>query len=89
MVAFLGKFLALKQKMKPAAIVVVCTTRFALLRAQGVQGLFYFRNLVVLITDKRKQVADKVSDHVKIAKNVDLISSLLFVGRLAVLIDVF
>ena len=76
---------ALKQKMQPAAIGVVCTSRFAHSERKVYKN--FFRNCVVFIADKRKQVADKVPDHVEIAKNFDLISSLLFVVRLAGLID--
>ena len=78
-------FSTLKQKMKPAAIGVVCTTRFAHYERKVYKN--FFRNIVVFITDKRKQVADQVADHVEIAKNVALISSVLFIVRLAGLID--
>ena len=78
-------FSAFQRKMKPAAIGVVCTTRFAHSERKVYKN--FFRNLVVFITDKRKLVADQVADHVEIARNVDLISSVLFVVRLAGLID--
>jgi hypothetical protein len=47
-------FSTLKQKMKPAAIGVVCTTRFAHSERKVYKN--FFRNLVVFISDKRKQV---------------------------------
>ena len=75
----------LKGYLKPAAIGVVCTTRFCHSERKVYKN--FFRNLVTFITDKTQQVADKVSDHVEITKQLAIISSVTFVVHLAGLID--
>ena len=71
--------------LKPAAIGVVCTTRFC--HSERKVYKKKFRNLVIFISDMRQQVADRVSDHVEIEKSLSTIASIVFVVQLAGLID--
>ena len=54
--------------LKPAAIGVVCTSRFCHSERKVYKN--FFRNVPVFITGMRQQVFDKVTDHVEIAKTL-------------------
>jgi hypothetical protein len=71
--------------LKPAAIGVVCTTRFCHSERKVYKN--FFRNSVIFIKDMRQQISDQVNGHVEIAKNLATVASLLFLVQLAGLLD--